>query len=47
MTRELFDECVKDAITLGNKYMNVSGPRTGKPTAEEWFLACLLYIKRM
>ena len=47
MTRELFDKCVAEAITLGRKYMRSDGPNTGKPTTEEWFLACLLYMKNI
>ena len=44
--KELFDECVKEAIELGRKY--VEGYASDDlPTIQEWELALLLFKKRI
>ncbi len=40
--RKLFDECIKDAISLGRKYMGCAD-KTDKPTDAEWDLTLILF----
>ena len=44
---EGFDECVKDAIGMGRKWMLYPGENDEIPTAQEWDLALVLFEKRM
>ena len=40
-----FDDCVKEAIRLGRKWMN-NTEKSNRPTREEWALAVALYTRR-
>ena len=44
MDKTNFDECVKEAIRLGRKWMRTNSGK-GTPTREEWMLACMLYCE--
>ena len=52
--QEILDECVREAITLGRKYMDIAPnkykhePIEGiKPTKEEWALALILFQEKI
>lgn len=48
MTQQLFDECIKQAIKLGRKYMDeydYSSPEI--PTKEEWQLALVIFQSKL
>lgn len=43
--KDLFDECLKEAIEIGRKYM--SDYIDNQPTQQEWDLALLLFKHKL
>jgi len=46
INKELFEECIQEAISIGRKYMN-DYAIDGKPTQQEWDLALVLLQERL
>lgn len=42
-----FDECVREAISLGRKYMNYPPENKIEPTQQEWDLALILFKDKL
>ena len=40
---ELFDECLKEAINIGRKYMKYVPESDTEPTKQEWDLSLVLF----
>lgn len=45
--QELFDKCIKEAISLGRKYMWLPDVDQTQPTKQEWELALILFKKEL
>lgn len=41
--KELFKECLKEAIDIGREYMNYPPESLDEPTQQEWDLALVLF----
>lgn len=44
---ELFDECIKEAIKIGRKYMLYQPESDKEPTKQEWDLALVLFQDKL
>jgi len=44
---ELFDECVKEAIKIGRKYLEYGDMSGELPTQQEWDLALILFENKL
>lgn len=47
MNEELFDDCIKEAIKIGRKYMLYPTENESDPTQQEWDLALILFQNRL